>query len=261
MILLNKNSILQLLNDPTIDITILQSIDSTNNAFETHQSTEKYSACLAEEQTQGRGQFQRRWHSPFAENIYLSLCYYSSKNPALLAGLSLVVGYAICKVLNDSFVLNEPALIKWPNDILYNSSKVAGLLIETKKMPNGTHRIIIGIGLNVNMQPAKSTLISQPWTSLIQLTGAQQDRNILCAKLINQIMAFIPLFEKEGFSAFAPLWNQNNALLNKTIQLQHNQVITAGKCMGVSSQAELVLKLPNGEIKHFSSGEVTLQHC
>ena len=232
------------------------SIETTNNAFNTQRSTEKFSVCLAEEQTQGRGQFQRIWHSPFAENIYLSLCYYSSKTPASLCGLSLVAGYAICTVLNEHFTLDEPASIKWPNDILCKNAKIAGLLVETKKMPNETHRIVIGIGLNVNMQHAANSIISQRWTSLRQLTGVSQNRNIICAHLINQVRTFISLFEKEGFSIFAPLWNQHNALLNQTIQLHHNQMITIGKCRGVSAQAELILELPSGEKKYFSSGEI-----
>ncbi len=258
MIALNKNAILEWLDDTTLEMTIVQSIDSTNNAFESHQFTENFSACLAEKQTQGRGQFQRVWHSPFAENIYLSLCYYSSKPLLSLSGLSLVVGYAICKVLNTQFAFDEPALIKWPNDILCKNSKLAGLLIETKKMPNGLHRIVMGIGLNVNMQHDTNQLISQSWTSLIQLTGASQDRNMLCAKLINQVRAFIPVFEKEGFTNFAPLWNQYNAFHHKEIQLRHNQIKTIGKCAGVSPKAELMLELKNGEVNYFSSGEIAL---
>lgn len=258
MILLNKGSILELLDDKTIDIKLVQSTDSTNNAFNTHSSTETFSICLAEEQTHGRGQFQRVWHSPFAENIYCSLCYYSSKSLPSLSGLSLVVSYAVCKFLNTFFTLNEPVLIKWPNDLLCKNSKIAGLLVETKKMLNGRHRIVIGIGLNVNMQHTSSATITQRWTSIIQLTGILQDRNVICAHLINEVRTAITLFEKEGFSMFAPLWNKHNALLNKIIQLHHNQKITTGKCIGVSPQAELMLELINGETKNFSSGEVFL---
>ncbi len=258
MIALNKSAILEWLDNKTLDITIMQSIDSTNNAFESHSPSENFSACLAEKQTQGRGQFQRVWHSPFAENIYLSLCYYSSKPLSSLSGLSLVVGYAICKVLNSAFIFDEPALIKWPNDILCKNSKLAGLLIETKKVSDGRHRIVIGIGLNVNMQQDANQSITQNWTSLIKLTGASQDRNPLCAKLINQVCAFIPAFEQQGFAIFAPLWNQYNAFDNKIVQLHHNQIYVIGKCKGVSSNAELMLELKNGEIKNFSNGEVSL---
>lgn len=258
MILLNKESILQRLDDKTLDITLVQSIDSTNNAFETHSPTENFSACLAEEQIQGRGQFQRAWHSPFGENIYLSLCYYSRKSLSSLSGLSLVVGCAICKVLNTLVALKEPALIKWPNDILCNNAKIAGLLIETKKIQNETHRIIIGIGLNVNMQNAENAAISQNWTSLFRLTGASHDRNVICAELINQVRTFISLFEQEGFAKFAPLWNEYNAFSQKTLQIHHNQMNTIGKCIGVSSKAELILELKNGEKKFFSSGEISL---
>ena len=175
-----------------------------------------------------------------------------------MSGLSVVVGYTICKVLNTLFVLDSPMLIKWPNDILYNNSKLAGLLIETKKMSNGMHRVVIGMGLNVNMSPDESTPISQSWTSLLQLTGVSQDRNVICAELINQVRASILVFEKESFATFAPLWNQYNIFFNKTLQLYHHGTHTIGKCIGVTPQAELILELENGEKKYFSSGEAFL---
>ncbi len=259
MILLNEKSILTYLDDKTLDITIVKSIDSTNNAFEKQLDSQKILVCFAEEQTQGRGQLQRVWHSPFAENIYFSLCYFSSQPLKLLSGLSLVVGYSICTVLNTFFPLPEPAFIKWPNDVLCKNSKLSGILIETKKMPDQTYRVVIGVGLNVNMRPAIEVSIAQNWTSLVQLTGVSYDRNPICAELINHILTSIHLFEKEGFLNFAPKWNSCNALLNKTIQLNHNQTITTGKCIGVSSQGELVLELPNGERKKFLSGEAFLE--
>ncbi len=259
MILLNKEAIFPLLDNKSIDISIVKSINSTNDFFDQQLPSQKFSACFAEEQTQGRGQLQRAWHSPFAENIYFSLCYFSSLPLMLLSGLSLVTGYAVCDVLNTSFSLPEPALIKWPNDILCRNSKLSGVLIETKKMPDQTHRVVIGIGLNVNMQAAAESSISQDWTSLVHLTGIPHDRNIICAKLINKILESIHLLEKEGLVNFVSRWNKYNALLNKVIQLNHNKIITTGKCVGLSSQGEIILKLHNGEIKKFLSGEAFLQ--
>ncbi|MBP9726197.1 MAG: biotin--[acetyl-CoA-carboxylase] ligase [Gammaproteobacteria bacterium] len=259
MILLNKEAILPLVDERLIDIAIVKSINSTNNFFDQQLPSQKFSACFAEEQTQGRGQLQRVWHSPFAENIYFSLCYFSSQPLMLLSGLSLVAGYAVCDLLNTSFSLPEPALIKWPNDILCKNLKLSGVLIETEKMPDQTRRVVIGIGLNVNMQSAAEAAISQNWTSLAQLTGATYDRNIICAKLINHLLASIHLFEKEGLVNFVLKWNKYNALLNKVIRLSHNKKITTGKCVGLSSQGELILELPNSEIRKFLSGEAFLQ--
>lgn len=258
MILLNKEVITQQLDDKTLGLTIYSSIDSTNNAFNEHLPTEEFSVCLAETQTQGRGQFQRNWYSPFGENIYLSLCYYSSNNLSSLSGLSLVAGVVLCKLINTSFALKKPTLIKWPNDILYKNSKLAGILVETKKMPNNTHRVIIGIGLNVNMQHDTSQSIEQNWTSLFQITRQPQDRNKLCALLINQLCAAILEFERNGFQPFLSYWNQYNAFKNKQIQLTHNKTIFIGKCIGVSPKAELMISIKNGEEKYFSNGEVSL---
>lgn len=259
MISLNKDAILALLNDQTIDITIVETIDSTNNAFENCMPSKKTFVCLAETQTQGRGQFQRIWHSPLAENIYLSFCYFSTKPLTLLSSLSLVVGHAICKIVNTMLPGEPLALIKWPNDILCKGAKLSGVLIETQTMPNQMHRVVIGIGLNVNMQPEVGSAISQRWTSLTQLTGVQHDRNPLCAQLINQLLISIQLFEQQGFAPFLSEWNHYNALLNKTLDIQQQTLSTSGKCIGISPQGELILELPTGEQKLFASGEISFQ--
>lgn len=258
MKLLNKDTILALLDHKTIKMTIVDTIDSTNNAFDACTPCENIFACLAETQTQGRGQFQRVWHSPYAENIYLSLCYFSSKSITQLSSLSLVVGYALCATINTLLPNEKSALIKWPNDILCNGAKLSGVLIETKKISNVFHRVIIGIGLNVNMPPGVECPISQPWTSLIQLTGVEHDRNSLCAQLINQTLTGVQLFEQQGFAPFALKWNHYNALLNKPLKINHNNQITLGKCIDISLQGELILELPTGERKMFASGEVSL---
>lgn len=191
-----KENILSLLDDKTIDISVKDIIDSTNNAFEELIPSTKLSICLAETQTQGRGQLQKIWHSPSGENIYLSLCYFSSKSPTALSQLSIVIGQTLCLFLNNGFTLKAPAKIKWPNDILCDEKKISGILIEIKKVSNQQHRVVIGIGINVNMHEVPESAISQPWTSLAHMTGSTHDRNLICAHLINKIQIALRLFEE-----------------------------------------------------------------
>jgi BirA family biotin operon repressor/biotin-[acetyl-CoA-carboxylase] ligase len=194
---LDTDVIFTLVNDKTIDLTLAKTIDSTNNAFEQRAPSSKLAVCVAEMQTQGRGQLQRVWHSPVSENIYLSLCYFSSKPLAMLAPLSLAVGSTLCTWLNTHFLLKYPAKVKWPNDILCENAKLAGILIETKKITEKFRRVVIGIGLNVNMRSTPENTISQPWTSLCQLTDQSYDRNPICAQLINQLQTAIQIFENQ----------------------------------------------------------------
>lgn len=259
MALLNTDTIVHFLNDKTIDLRVLECINSTNNAFENTPTSSKITICVAETQTQGRGQLQRVWHSPFGENIYLSLCYFSYQPPAFLAPLSLAVGYTLCSLLNTNVFLPFPALVKWPNDILCNRAKLAGILVETKKMSGQMHRVVIGIGLNVNMQSSPDIVISNPWTSLMLLTGKRHDRNVMCANIIGQLQTTLQIFETKGFSAFEAQWNHYNALYNQTITLNYNGTLITGKCIGISCHGMLIVELPNGEQRHFFSGEARLQ--
>jgi BirA family biotin operon repressor/biotin-[acetyl-CoA-carboxylase] ligase len=260
MSLLNKISILEYINNKHIQIHLFNSISSTNNAFHCLESTESIHVCLAEEQTQGRGQQERPWHSPSNQNIYLSLCYFSSKAVAQLAPLSLVIGISLCEFLNLYLKKKDWIQIKWPNDILCQNKKLAGILIETKKKEN-LYQLIIGIGLNVNMELDKENKISQPWTSLKQLTKKNHDRNQLAGYLINKLEESIYLFEKKDFSFFIPTWNKYNLFKNKMVSIQQGEKILYGKCIGIAENGALALEMQNGELQYFLSGEAKLKLC
>ena len=106
--------------------------------------------CLAEMQTAGKGRMGRQWHSPFGQNIYCSLRWDLPVGVCQLSGLSLVIGLAVLKALQQF----DPSLLlelKWPNDIFARGKKLGGILIEMLAKSSGSCSVIIGIGLNCNM--------------------------------------------------------------------------------------------------------------
>ncbi len=185
LILLNEETIKRSVNDMNLQIEVIECIDSTNEYLKNAIGVRKPKICIAELQTKGRGRLNRNWSSPFAQNVYLSIIYLFYKDSSELAGLTLVIGLSIINALKQ-YNLGEVLQIKWPNDIVFESKKLAGSLIETQSEANGISYAIIGIGLNVNMLKDKS--ISQPWTSLRKILGTYIDRNQLCTDLINNII-------------------------------------------------------------------------
>jgi len=116
---------------------------------------------VAERQTAGRGRRGRQWVSPFAENIYYSLLLRIDGGMRQLEGLSLVVGLAVLQALRELGIAG--AGLKWPNDVLVDNKKIAGILLELVGDPADVCHVVLGVGINVDMQGAD--LVDQLWTS------------------------------------------------------------------------------------------------
>lgn len=258
LLLLDKEKMEKGIKAKSVHIDLFEQIDSTNDHLKTIHNPSQVNICIAETQTKGKGRFQRPWHSPFGQNIYLSLKYSFNKDISELAGLSLVCGIAVCNSIEETCQLPHPILVKWPNDIICDDKKLAGILIEIEAETHGVCSVIIGIGLNTNMQKDDDKKINQGWTSIKNLTHTYQDRNLLCAVLINQLMDSLICFEKTGFSGFLRHWQKRDYLLNKPIRLKSGEREFLGTGLGVNEQGHLIIKLSDNSQKVFSSGDSTL---
>jgi BirA family biotin operon repressor/biotin-[acetyl-CoA-carboxylase] ligase len=148
LILLNEAHIKQGLQNKNIDITVFETIDSTNNYLKTFIGDQKIRVALSEHQTNGRGRLGRSWHSPFGCNLYFSCIYPFEKDINSLSGLSIVAGLAIVNSLKQ-FNLPGQLLLKWPNDVIYQDKKLAGTLIEIQSQANGVSNDFICFHQNV----------------------------------------------------------------------------------------------------------------
>lgn len=255
LILLDQITIQQELEHKNLDLEIFETIKSTNSYFKTYNHDETIKICIAEQQTHGTGRFNRNWHSPFGQNIYLSCLYPFKKDISELAGLSLTVSLAVLKTI-QVVQQDSKVSLKWPNDIVYDEKKLAGCLIEISGEAHGTSDAIIGIGVNVNMLQADN--IPQPWTSLQQIFGRYIDRNVLITNLINTLLKYLDKFATYGLKPFLNEWNQYNCLLHKTITLKHNDATTQGTVIGINTHGHLLLECADGSVQAFSSGDTTI---
>ncbi len=260
LILLDDEKIKAGLHTQSIQIELLEKIDSTNDYLKSFiEKNKAIRVCIAESQTQGKGRLNRQWHSPFGKNIYLSLLYPFQKDISELSGLSLVVGLAISQAIESMISSNEKFAVKWPNDIIVNGHKIAGTLIEIQAESNGFCQVIIGIGINVNMQDANKKQIDQAWSSLLMLTEKYHDRNQLCAALINHLMDYLERFTHDGLIGFVEEWQNKDALFGKSTTISAGNTQHQGICAGINEQGHLLLKMQDETIKAFASGDATLQ--
>lgn len=241
-------------------VHIFSSIDSTNQYLKTLPKECPLEICCAETQTQGRGRWQRTWHSPDVENIYCSVrWHYDVPNIPHLSTLGLVVALSITNTLTRSQI---PDLsIKWPNDILWHGKKLCGILIESHMDPQGMLAVVIGFGINVNIQPHDprwQNKIEQPWCSLREITGRSFDRNPLLVDLLIDLIDHLQQHGHSGFALFKAIWEQWDHLRGKMVTAVHMGKEITGIVLGISDQGELMIE-DNQQIHYIRSGETTLQ--
>lgn len=244
------------------NIEVVECIGSTNHRLlEKIKQDQGIQACIAEQQTQGKGRFNRSWHSPYAQNIYLSIAYPISAAAATqhLSVASLVVGIAVRRALLP-FVSSSSAelQLKWPNDLMMQGKKLAGVLIETKRMQSGAVCLVIGIGVNVNMPMSQGRFIDQPWISLRHVVQQHCDRNDVCIALIKTVTEAMQCYLCDGWLAFQEEWRQADFLCGKSIKTGSSQSSCEGVCIGVDQQGFLLLQDSSGTVSRCSSGEITL---
>ena len=231
----------------------LDTVDSTNTYAKLHAnefSKDTITCITAEEQTAGRGRLGRKWSSPRGVNLYISLFFCLQAKLKNLACLGHLGIHSLIHVLSAK---NIASLIKWPNDVLLNGKKLAGVLCELSTV-GSIVEVVLGIGLNVNMPTNLLEKIDQPATSLLAESGHQWDREELLAHFQRQFVKDLGLFKKEGFAPFAPTFNERLAFKGKQVRVLEGTQEWTGICRSVTTDGELHLELSENRFHNCSSG-------
>jgi len=240
------------LGDPIIRLT---SVDSTNNYAATLVHREKASegtVILADLQTHGKGQGKNSWFSEKGLNLLMSIIL---KPDFLPAYKQFYLSMSIASGINDCLAdMGIRPLIKWPNDILINGKKVAGILIENTILSNNLHTSVVGIGLNVNQENFPA-IIPNP-VSLKLETGKTYDINQLLEKLILFIQKRLNPLYSENFTAVKSAYLNSLWLLNTRAVFTDEAGRFEGRIVDVAESGELVIVTASGETRSYGFREV-----
>lgn len=256
-----ENNTLQSFVDETLGVGAVRvdlrlQIGSTNTVvLEQAERCASGYVCLAEQQKSGRGRLGRSWFSPFARNIYLSMLWHFPAGAGALDGLSLVVGLAVVRTLTRCGLVG--ATLKWPNDVLVQNKKIAGILLEMRGDAAGACSVVIGVGLNVIMSPEGAQQINQPWTDLASHVP-EIKRNEVAAVLIYELYQAVSSFQNSGFLPFKHEWESLDAFRGQAVRVHMGDQVVNGFAAGISDRGEFCLKIDN-TLRVFSGGEVTIR--
>lgn len=233
-------------------IEVLNVIDSTNQyLLDKTQSLTTGDTVVAEFQYKARGRRGRQWFAPFGSNLYLSMYWKLEQGFAAAMGLSLVVGIAIAETLTR--LSGQDIKVKWPNDLYLNDKKLAGILVELAGKAGDCAHVVIGVGVNLNMNSPDANVVTQPWSNL----GAV-DRNLLTAEVVSCLKKAIIEFEKEGLSAFIDRWNRLDNFANRQVKLLIGDNIVRGIAKGINDNGALLLE-QEGALSAYVGGEISLR--
>lgn len=241
---------------PAIDIYL--STESTNQeALELARPAPQVPRLvLAERQTAGRGRRGRQWLSPFGGNLYLSLYWWFDVMPPAIGGLSLVAAMILARHLE---AIGVPRCeLKWPNDVRYQGRKLAGILLEMQGEAGGGCGIVIGMGVNLNMQGVAAEAIDQPWTDVTSITGEGIDRNQFTAQLVTMLVETLRQYSEESLAACLDEWQSRDVLTGQMVNLDLPNETVQGLAQGIDAQGAFLLE-QNGQIRRFYSGEVSVR--
>ncbi len=214
------------------------------------------SVCLAEYQLAGRGRHGRKWVSPFGRNVYLSMLWRFDLAPMQVAGLSLAAAVGVLRVLR-SLDCHEAGL-KWPNDILWNHRKLAGLLLEVSGEAGGPSQVVIGLGLNTWLGHAGDE-IDQAWVDLSSIPHVQaHPRSRLAGQLITELLKVIDQYSRQGLSAFLDEWHAGDLMLGRQVEVRSASQSHCGEHLGIDASGAIRLSI-DGEPRLFHAGEVSLR--
>lgn len=213
---------------------------------------------IAEAQTQGRGRLGRQWHSPPGVNLYCTLVLRPPRSPAVAPQLALVAGVAVADAVRDT--IGRAAQIKWPNDVLLGGRKVAGILTEMEGEAERVAFVLVGIGVNVNLDPAGFPPdLAAGATSLRAAAGAPVDRAVFTARLLAALEARYGQFLAGGFAAIRPAFEATAFLTGRAVRVSGPEAAAQGRVVGVDDEGALRLERADGATLRVLAGEVTLR--
>jgi len=204
---------------------------------------------LADQQTAGRGRRGRPWHARASESLLFSVLLDSTLRADELSALTLAVGLGVRQAISE--LTKRELRLKWPNDVLFEGRKLAGILVETD-VSSRPRRIIAGIGVNVSTACFPEELASIA-TSLRQM-GSELPRETLLAALLTAIEGWVATLEQGDLAHVASEVRRFDALLGRQLQVEGVQ----GIGRGIDPAGNLLVET-DGEIRAVGSGTVEIQ--
>lgn len=207
-------------------------------------------------QTAGRGRQGRSWLSPEG-NLYTSLLLRPRRPMTEVSSLSLVVGLVLCETIGDMLGGRAWPAVKWPNDVLVDGAKVAGILLEgSPDRRGGCEWVVAGVGVNIGWAPGAS--VGYATTCLATLGLAEMTPAAFLAIFLERLQPHFHLWDRQGFAALRATWLGQAAGIDRQVVVKVGSATVSGTLVGVDETGALQVATSTGRIERFAAGEMAL---
>jgi BirA family biotin operon repressor/biotin-[acetyl-CoA-carboxylase] ligase len=242
-------------------IRFYREVESTNDvAFDlAKEGATEGTVVIADTQTKGRGRLQRTWISPPGFNLYMSIIFRPPLSSKEASMLTLMSSIALFEAVNSHGIKCQ---IKWPNDLLINRKKVAGVLTEMEADGERVQFVLVGLGINLNMtRGVMDDLmgeVSEIATSVREALGHEVNRPEFTANVINLLEKWYDEFKSKGKSTILDEWKKRWGDRNKRVRVRIDGRVTEGIAYDLDQNGFLLVRKDNGEIEKIIAGDVTV---
>ena len=205
----------------------------------------------AETQSQGRGRLGRKWISPKGKGLYFSIVLRPDFALTQMPYMTLMSAVALAEAIQTTCKLDVS--IKWPNDILVATHKIAGILTEMRAEMDQVKLVIIGVGINVNTQPSQ---LSEPAASIKMFTKSHVDRIVLLQHILERLEFWYDTLRDKGIKPILKEWKKRCHTLNKRVRVYAGHSIVEGEAFDLGEDGSLLVRLDNGKIHKHIAGDV-----
>ncbi|HYC35051.1 MAG TPA: biotin--[acetyl-CoA-carboxylase] ligase [Usitatibacter sp.] len=258
---LDAGAISRELEGTRIQLQVVDEVDSTSTRLlERAAAGAPSGTCLAAEwQSAGRGRRGRTWISALGGSITFSLLWRFERGAGHLGGLSLAVGAVVASSLAACGA--ERVQVKWPNDVLVDFRKLAGVLVETSgEAAQGPSVAVIGIGINHRLGEAALDRIDQPVVDLAHCTREPPARSRLLARVLRDLDAALDRFAREGFAPFRDTWRSLHAFQDRNVRVSPpGEAPFEARVHDIAPDGALLVSLADGRRLTLSSAELSLR--
>lgn len=223
-------------------------LDSSNDYLMRAQGDIHGRVCVTDFQSQGKGRRGNVWHGDSGDSLLFSLGWHPQN--AVSPAVSLVVGLALIEALKLFGI--KGLCLKWPNDVLYQQKKLAGILVESSFQAD---KVIVVIGVGLNLQGGAKRLQKLNAVTLDQVIKLMPSKSALLAKILSALSNRLNQLDTHGFKSMRSVWAQYLAFVNEPVQFVQNGIKQQGILLDVDDYGALLVKTASG-IQAINSGEL-----
>jgi BirA family biotin operon repressor/biotin-[acetyl-CoA-carboxylase] ligase len=241
------------------DIRVFQETSSTNDVVEklARDGVAEGVVVFAESQTKGRGRLGRKWLSPVRKGLWFSVLLRPALRPQAATQLMVAASVAVARAIAEETRL--AATIKWPNDILLQGKKVAGILTELNAELDHIKYVILGIGVDVNLTPLDFPPDLRKIASSLKIeTGHDLARAELGAAILRMLEIEYGRIQSGHFPALREEWQQLCSTLGRNVSIRVGDRTIRGRAESLDEDGALLLRTEHGRLERITGGDVTL---